>query len=91
MDIRDGIVMLHQEKKSRFVYIPGTEPMFCVGETLAYYECSTDCEGEICIGTITEVEFSQYSNDWMYTFEEGGAMSEEGLLTMEAYQTKKKS
>ena len=90
MDIRDGIVTIRQEKNSRFVYIPGTEPMFHAGETLAYYECSTDCEGEIFIGTITKVEFCEYSNDWLYTFEVGGAMSEEELLQMEAYRIKKK-
>ena len=90
MDIRDGIVTIRQEKNSRFVYIPGTEPLFCEGESLAYYECSTDFEGEIYVGTITKVEFSQYSNDWLYDFEEGGAMSEEELLNMEAYKTKKR-
>ena len=90
MDIRDGIVTIRQEKNSRFVYIPGTEPTFSAGEALAYYECSTDCEGEIYLGTITKVEFCEYSNDWLYTFEAGGAMSEEELLSMEAYQTKKK-
>ena len=46
MDIRDGIVTLRQEKESRFVYIPGTEPMFCAGETLPksipHYECPLD-------------------------------------------------
>ena len=90
MDIRDGIVTIRQEKNSRFVYIPGTESTFSADETLAYYECSTDCEGEFCIGTITKVEFCEYSNDWMYTFEDGTSMCEESLLSMEAYQIKKK-
>lgn len=90
MDIRDGIVTIRQEKNSRFVFIPGTEPRFYEGETLACYECSTDCEGELHIGTITKVEYSEYTNDWMYTFEDGTCMCEEGLVASEAYQTKKK-
>ena len=91
MDIRDGIVTIRQEKNSRFVYIPGTEPTFSAGESLAYYECSTDCEGEIYIGTITKVEYCEYSNDWVYTFDDGTCQCEESLLTYEAYQTKKKA
>lgn len=91
MDIRDGIVTIRQEKNSRFVYIPGTEPTFHEGESLACYECSTDCEGEIYIGTITKVEYASYMNDWMYTFDDGTSQCEESLLTYEAYTTKKRS
>lgn len=67
------------------VWHAGTQPEWKVGDILAYYECTTDHEGEYCIGKITTVEFVEEYQDWFYTFENGTGDIEESLSIDECY------
>lgn len=67
-------------------YIAGKEPKFKVGDTISYYECTSDYEGETSLGTITNVEFDDDFEDWIYTFEDGEVSFEETLISKEAYK-----
>ena len=53
-------------------YIHGTKPRWDVGDTLAYYLCTSDEECEIVIGKIAKVEFDD-EEGWVYTFEDENA------------------
>lgn len=63
----------------------GTKPEWKVGDILAYFECSTDHEGEHLIGKITTVKFDEEYQDWFYTFENGTGDTEESLSSEECY------
>lgn len=67
------------------VWVHGDEPMWGVGDILAYFECSTDHEGEYFIGKITNVEFLEEYQDWFYEFENGTGDTEESLSEAECY------
>lgn len=83
-------ITIKREKYSQLVYIPGTEPEFKVGDVLAVYELSTDHEGEIILGQIVDIKFSEENCDWFYTFEDKSICSGEELEHNEAYVKRKK-
>lgn len=75
-------------KHSRFIYEVGSEPIFKVGDTIAYWDTCNDFEGEFIFGKITAIEFDDYGEDWMYTFKDGdyeNFETEEQLLQLRAY------
>lgn len=72
-----------------YIYCRGTEPIWEVGNKLAYYEFCTDHEGVYDLGTITNVELDKEFDDWVYTFEDSNQEFEEELLKSEAYKCKK--
>ena len=63
----------------------GTKPEWKEGEILAYYECSTDHEGEYLVGKITKVYYEPYYEDWFYEFDDGCGATEESLSADECY------
>lgn len=67
------------------VWNRGEHPRWKVGDILAYFECTTDFEGEHCIGKISSVEFDDEYEDWFYTFENGTGDIEESLSDDECY------
>lgn len=66
-----------------WVYISGKNPHWKVGDTLACY----DHEGmvELVEGKVTSVEYSNYLDDWEYTFEDGHRCDEASLVSQETY------
>ena len=72
-----------------YIYHRGTEPIWKVGDKLAYYEFCTDHEGVYDLGTITNIELDKDVDDWVYTFDDSNREFEEYLLKAEAYQCKK--
>ena len=68
------------------IYRCGKKPHWNVGDTLAYYEFTSDCEGEIVLGKVTNVELDEEYNDWLYTFEDGSQYDEESLLSDQTYK-----
>lgn len=71
------------------IYHVGRESMWKVGDILAYYEFSTDCEGEYVLGEVTGVELDKEQGDWIYTFKDGLLEDEETLIKQETYKKKK--
>lgn len=63
----------------------GTKPKWKVGDILAWYEYSSDHEGEHIIGEITNAEFYDEYQDWFYTFDNGTGDTEESLDSEECY------
>lgn len=72
-----------------YVYHRGIEPIWKVGDKLAYYEFYSDYEGEIELGTITNIELDEECDDWLYTFDNSNQDFEEDLLNSETYVDKK--
>ena len=66
-------------------YIHGKKARWNVGDTLAYYLCTSDEEGEIIIGKITKVEFNN-EYGWVYTFEDESAWDEQSLVEEGVYK-----
>ena len=81
----EDTITIKREKYSQLIYIPGTEPEFEVGDVIAVYDFSTDYEGEIILGQVVGIEFSEENHDWFYTFEDKSVYSGEGLDQDEAY------
>jgi len=67
------------------IWHAGTKQEWKVGDILAYYECSTDHEGEYFIGKITKVYYEPYYEDWFYEFDDGCGATEESLSADECY------
>lgn len=67
-------------------YQRGKEPRWKVGDTLAYYECYNDYEGEVFYGTVTKIELDEDSDDWIYCFDDNCWESEECMLDNETYR-----
>ena len=88
-DILSFITSLQQEQPEygylSTTYIYGKRARWNVGDTLAYYLCTSDEEGEIVIGKITKVEFSN-EEGWVYTFEDESTWDEQSLIEEEAYK-----
>ena len=63
--------------------------MWKVGDKLVYYEFYSDYEGEIELGTITNIELDEECDDWLYTFDNSNQDFEEDLLNSETYVDKK--
>lgn len=68
------------------IYRCGKKPHWNIGDTLACYEFTSDCEGEIVLGKVTNVELDEEYEDWLYTFENGYQEEEESLLRNETYK-----
>jgi len=67
------------------MYINGKKSIWNVGDTIAYYLCTSDEEGEIILGKITKVDFNN-DEGWVYTFEDEDMWNEEELVEKEAYK-----
>ena len=72
-----------------YIYHRGTEPIWKIGDKLAYYEFCKDHEGEYDLGTITNIELDEECDDWVYTFDNSNQEFEEDLLKSETYIDKK--
>lgn len=87
--IEEEVLRIQQEQPEygylSTTYIHGKKASWNVGDTLAYYECTSNEEGEIIIGKITEVEFSN-EEGWVYTFEDGNTWDEQSLVEEEVYK-----
>ena len=70
-------------------YIVGKNPKWKVGDTLAYYVLTSDLEGEQPLGKIVSIEYDDYLDDWVYTFENDSTWLEQTLIEQEAYIIKK--
>lgn len=68
------------------IYRCGKNPRWNIGDTLAYYEFTSDSEGEFVLGKVTNVEFDKEYEDWLYTFEDGSQYDEESLLSDKTYK-----
>lgn len=68
------------------IYRCGKKPHWNIGDTLAYYEFTSNEEGEHVLGKITSVEFDEEYEDWFYSFENGYQEEEESLLINETYK-----
>ena len=66
-------------------YIHGKKARWNIGDTLAYYLCTSNEEGEIIIGKITKVEFSN-EEGWVYTFEDENTCDEQSLVEEGVYK-----
>ena len=88
-DMQEFITALLQEQPEygylSTTYINGKKARWNVGDTLAYYLCTSDEEGEIIIGKITEVEFSD-EEGWVYTFEDENTWDEQSLFEEGVYK-----
>ena len=71
------------------IYHVGKKPKWSVGDQLAYYMFTSDEEGEIDLGTITNVEMGD--DDWVYTFDDNikDEYTECELIYSEAYRKNK--
>ena len=67
-------------------YKCGKKPHWNVGDTLAYYEFTSNVEGEHVFGKVASVEFNVETDDWTYVFDSGAIYDEEELITCEAYK-----
>ena len=80
----------HQQEQPEYgylstTYIHGKKARWNVGDTLAYYLCTSNEEGEIIIGKITKVEFSN-EEGWIYTFEDESTWDEPDLAAEGVYK-----
>lgn len=66
-------------------YVLGKKPRYNVGDVLAYYECNSNEEGERIIGKIANIELDN-EEDWVYTFEDGSTLDEQGLIEEGIYK-----
>ena len=85
-DIIDSL----QEEQPEYGYLStmyncGKNPRWNVGDTLAYYICTSNEEGEFIIGKVKTVEFDKDVEDWIYTFENEDIYTEEELRMYEVY------
>lgn len=62
------------------IYHRGEKHYWNIGDILAYYHYSSDCEGEHILGKIVDVKIDEEQDDWVYTFENGRIYYEEELL-----------
>lgn len=67
-------------------YRCGKKSRWNTGDTLAYYQFTSDCEGEVVLGKVINVELDEECEDWFYTFDDGSRCDEESLLSDEAYK-----
>lgn len=80
-------------EKFQPVYHRGKNPTWEVGDTLAYYELTSDAEGECIYGTVAEVHFDEEHKDWRYQLKDyphwmdDGVIYESELIWSEAYKT----
>lgn len=90
--LKENQVEDEQPEHSKIVetYIVGKNPKWEVGDTLAYYVCTSDLEGEQPLGKIVSIEFYDELDDWEYTFDKGIYYLEETLLDIGAYIIKTK-
>ena len=72
------------------IYHRGKKHYWDVGDILAYYYYSSDCEGEHIIGQIVDIKIDEEQDDWVYTFENGKIYYEEELLDNGIYVKVKK-
>jgi hypothetical protein len=76
------------------IYHCGKKPTWKVGDKLAYYELTTDAEGECIYGIVDEVHFDEEHEDWRYQLKDyphwmdDGVIYEEELISSEAYKVK---
>jgi len=70
------------------VYCCGKKHRWEVGDKLFIYIFHTDEEGEIPLGEITNVEYDEEEEDWIYTFDKENKYTEKELLEDEAYKSK---
>jgi hypothetical protein len=82
----ENTITIERDKTCKMVYIAGLEPLFAIGDFLAYYEFTSDHEGEEILGTVTDVKFDESCDDWLYTFEDGYIATDEELLSYETYR-----
>ena len=76
------------QERSSIVYKRGKEPRWNVGDTLAYYECYNDYEGEVSYGKVTKIELDENLDDWLYCFDDNCWESEECMIENETYRIK---
>ena len=90
--LKENQVEDEQPEHSKIVetYIVGKNPKWKVGDTLAYYDLTTDREGEQPLGKIASIEYDEYLEDWVYVFDNNSSELEETLLDIEAYIIKTK-
>ena len=72
------------------IYHRGKKHYWNIGDILAYYYYSSDCEGEHIIGQIVDIKIDEEQDDWVYTFENGRIYYEEELLENDIYVKAKK-
>lgn len=72
------------------IYQRGEKHHWNIGDILAYYYYSSDCEGEHIIGQIVDIKIDEEQDDWVYTFENGRIYYEEELLDNGIYVKVKK-
>jgi len=70
------------------VYHCGKKHRWEVGDKLSIYIFHTDEEGKIPLGEITNVEYDEEEEDWVYTFDDDNTYTEWRLLEDEAYKSK---
>jgi len=70
-------------------WIRGEKPCWKVGDILAYYECTSDYEGEHILGEIIAVRLDEDFQDWEYEFNNGYGDFEECLVDAECYTISK--
>lgn len=58
----------------------GEKPRWKEGDILAYYEYTSDYEGEHVLGEIVNVTLDEDFCDWLYEFNDGSADYEENLV-----------
>lgn len=73
------------QEHSSIGYTRGKEPRWKVGDTLAYYECCSDHEGEVLYGKVIKIELDEELDDWYYCFDDECWDSEECMLENETY------
>ena len=90
-ELLDFIDKMCEENQPEYGYISNT--YYCgknhrwnIGDKLAYYECTSNCEGQYELGTITKVEFDKEYDDWLYYFDTSDEEYEESLLSYETYK-----
>lgn len=66
-------------------YTRGKEPRWKVGDTLAYYECCSDHEGEVLYGKVITIELDEELDDWLYCFDDNCWDTEECMLGNKTY------
>ena len=72
------------------IYHVGKKPKWDVGDELAYYMFTSDEEGEITLGVVTDVE--EGVDDWYYTLDENDKelYTESELISYETYRKNNK-
>jgi len=91
-ELIDKVMAEPKPEHSKIVetYIVGKNPKWKVGDTLAYYDLTTDREGEHPLGKIASIEYDEYLEDWIYVFDNNSSDLEETLLDIDAYIIKTK-